>query len=281
MRTFEKHIALLLAALLIIFSLTACSSSSSEANTQQGDESQEIVVTVLGLVPGWQYQDDDGNLTGFEIELLNAIDELLPEYSFTYETSDFSDMLIAVENGKADISACQWQENEERSGRFNFTYAYQKSEQIIVVNSENTDLVERIQTIDDLVGLTVRVPDGNSAYYTLVSYNEAHPDAQINIDVASASGDVIVADFKSGIIDAYVIDKQTMEQINDSFDIELVAVGEPVVRELDRFAINLNETELLDAVNSAISQLRADGTISELSIQFIGYDVSEGITDAD
>lgn len=175
------------------------------------------------MIPGWQFEDESGELTGFEIELLKAIDELLPEYTFTFEFSDFSDMLIAGENGKADISACQWQANDERIDRFNFTYAYQKSEQIIVVDSANTAVAESIETIDDLVGMTVRVPDGNSAYYALTAYNEAHPDAPIN----------------------------------------------------------LQETDLLDAVNGALSQLRADGTISKLSTQFIGYDLSEGITDAD
>ena len=279
MKKFAKQIALLMLTVLLVSSLAACGSQKPQETAS--DEPREVVVTVLGMVPGWQFEDESGELTGFEIELLRAIDELLPEYTFTFETSAFSDMLIAVENGKADISACQWQANEERITRFNFSYTYQKSEQIIVVDSANTEVAESIRTIDDLAGLTVRVPDGNSAYYALITYNEEHPDAPINIDVASAAGDVIVADFKSGIIDAYVIDRQTMDQINASYDIELITVGEPVVRELDRFAINLQETDLLDAVNGALSQLRANGTISELSIQYIGYDVSEGITDAD
>lgn len=262
MKKFAKQITLLMLTVLLVSSLAACGSQKPQETAS--DEPREVVVTVLGMVPGWQFEDESGELTGFEIELLRAIDELLPEYTFTFETSAFSDMLIAVENGKADISACQWQANEERITRFNFSYAYQKSEQIIVVDSANTEVAESIRTIDDLAGLTVRVPDGNSAYYALITYNEEHPDAPINIDVASAAGDVIVADFKSGIIDAYVIDQQTMDQINASYDIELITVGEPVVRELDRFAINLQETDLLDAVNSALSQLRADGTISKL-----------------
>lgn len=289
MKRYTKLIALVLIALLLLYSLAGCGSQKTQepAETDDGEETQqtveprEVIVTVIGMIPGWQFEDESGELTGFEIELLKAIDELLPEYTFTFEFSDFSDMLIAGENGKADISACQWQANDERIDRFNFTYAYQKSEQIIVVDSANTAVAESIETIDDLVGLTVRVPDGNSAYYALTAYNEAHPDAPIDLDVASAAGDVIVADFKSGIIDAYVIDQQTMEQINDSYDIELIRVGEPVTRELGRFAINLQETDLLDAVNGALSQLRADGTISKLSTQFIGYDLSEGITDAD
>lgn len=242
------------------------------------DEGREVIVAVLGMIPQWQYEDEKGELTGFEVEILKEIDALLPQYTFTFEKHDFADILISVENGKADIGVCQWQENDERKGRFLFSHAYQKSEQIVVVDSANEELANSIKTISDLAGRTIRVPEGNSAYYALQAYNTENPDAQIILDTASASTDILVADFKAGLIDGYAIDEPTKEQINENYDIELITVGEPLTQELARLALNLNDEQLLKDINEALEELRADGKLSELAESFVGYDISAGIT---
>jgi polar amino acid transport system substrate-binding protein len=115
----------------------------------------------------------------------------------------------------------------------------------------------------------------------LVAYNNEHPDAQINIDTTAGSTDILVADFKAGLIDAYVVDDTTREQINENYDIELVAVGEPVTKELARFALNLEDEQLLSDVNEALETLRDNGQLAQLATQYIGYDASAGISAED
>lgn len=277
----KKLGAMVLASILATGLLAGCGNETSKDEGTGEEEQREVVVALIGMVPQWQYEDENGELTGFEVELLREIDDLLPQYTFTFEKHDFSDSLISVENKKADISVCQWQENDERKGRFLFSHAYQKSEQIITVDSDNEELVESIQSIADLAGKTVRVPEGNSGYYALLAYNEANPDAQIIIDTTAASNDILIADFKANLIDAYVIDEPTKEQINKNYDIELVAVGEPVTQELARFALNLDDEQLLEDINNALETLRDNGRLSELAVEFIGYDISAGITAED
>jgi L-cystine transport system substrate-binding protein len=235
---------------------------------------RKILVAIIGVVPQMQYEDENGNLTGYEIEILRAIDESLPQYEFVYEKHDFQDALISVENGKADISVCQWTPTPARQGRFLFSDPYQGHSIYTAVDSANTELVNSIKTIDDLAGLVIKSVPGNDATQALEAYNRDHPNKPIIIDTGMGGLDLIVADFKSGAIDGYVTNQNSVDSINGNFDIKLVFAGEPIVSNTASFALNLRDTQLNSDINRSLEQLKASGRLSQLALQFVGTDIS-------
>ena len=64
------------------------------------------------------FLDDKGNLTGYDVELVRAIDEKLPEYKFEFKTMEFSNLLLSLETRKIDFIAHQMEVNSEREEKF-------------------------------------------------------------------------------------------------------------------------------------------------------------------
>ncbi|CAM5578975.1 hypothetical protein LSPH24S_09390 [Lysinibacillus sphaericus] len=100
---------------VLMLLLTACSSteksqidSSKDAKAQGKNNVQTILVGTGTQFPNICFLDDKGNLTGYDVELVRAIDKKLPEYNFEFKTMEFSNLLLSLER-------------ERNSSRFNRT----------------------------------------------------------------------------------------------------------------------------------------------------------------
>ena len=78
-----------------------------------------IVGTGKAFAP-FCYLDENGKLVGYEIDVLNAVDELLPQYEFVYETFDFANILIALQAGKVDLGSHQFGKTPQREENYLF-----------------------------------------------------------------------------------------------------------------------------------------------------------------
>jgi len=111
--------------LLLTALLTACveksDGDSNEQKTAQGGEDvQKIIVGTGTQFPNICFIDEKGNLTGYDVELVRAIDEKLPEYEFDLKTMEFSNLLLSLETRKIDFIAHQMEVNSEREEKFLF-----------------------------------------------------------------------------------------------------------------------------------------------------------------
>ncbi len=260
-----------------VSTLVGCGKSSSDAKT--GNVETKVTKVIVGTGNNYEpycYLDDKGNLAGYEYEVLKAVDELLTQYEFTYQTSDFANVLISLDAGKIDIAAHQYEFNEERDSKYLFgKEAYTTYVTYITVAGDRED----IKSLDDLQGKTVKSSTGSNSTYILEGYNKDHADNPIKIDyIDNATYEETVTGLLNGVWDATITTKRDVTKFNESYADKkdaLKVVGDPVQSSSTYFIFDKDNTELQSAVDGAISELRKNGKLSEISIDIIGGDYTE------
>ncbi|MFJ8512454.1 transporter substrate-binding domain-containing protein [Lysinibacillus xylanilyticus] len=262
--------------LLLALLLTACTSSEkSEGDTsknnaaQGGKEVQKIIVGTGTQFPNICFIDDKGNLTGYDVELVRAIDEKLPEYEFEFKTMEFSNLLLSLETRKIDFVAHQMEVNSEREEKFLFNKEpYNVFPLKVTVNAKNNS----IQSIDDLKGKNVSVsPTSNSAVF-IEKYNKEH---NLGANIVYSSGSVDVHNqLATGRIDAIITTPFAVKYYNESNEAQEKVVGDALLNSKVYFLLNKDEVVLQERLDDAIRELKAEGVISKLSKKWLGDDYS-------
>ncbi|MDM5332220.1 transporter substrate-binding domain-containing protein [Ureibacillus composti] len=269
----KAGIALTLAASLL---LTACGSTSNsdskEAATGSSSAKGDVEKVIIGT--GSQfinicYFDEDGNLTGYDIELLKEIDNRLEDYEFEFETMDFNNLLLSLETKKIDLLAHNMAKNEEREAKFLFNkQPYNAMPLHVVVHEGNTE----IKSIDDINGKTVGVAPTSNASIFVEKYVKDH-NFDTEISYITQTPDMN-SQLKNGRIDAIFSFPFAVDINNSSADAEQQIVGDPLLFTDIFFMFNKEDQELADAVDEALKALIEDGTVKELSTKWLGADYS-------
>lgn len=172
-RIFSNHyiIGLLLLGSLL---LAACGNNEqsdeikAEANNNDPD-AKEIVIGTGNAYQPFVYLDENGKLTGYEKAVLDEVDQLLPQYKFKYESFEFKNILPALDAGKVDLAAHQYEINDERQKKYLFgKVGYTDYTSYVVVNKASG---HDFQSLDDLAGHKVHTSTGSNFAYLLEQYN--------------------------------------------------------------------------------------------------------------
>lgn len=271
----KKNIIKTLAAITIIALLPWYGFSATKKQSKQKVKSI-IVGTGKAFAP-FCYLDDNGNLAGYELEVLKAVDELLPQYQFKYETFDFANILIALQAKKVDIGAHQYGKTPQREETYLFgTLPYRAAaNKIVVLNTRND-----IQTLEDLQGKTVNTNTGNLVTEFLERYNETLPDnkkIKLIVTPSTVPTEEKITKVKNGTYDAiFTHNPADIDKWNAEYGNILKAVGD-LSKETTVYTYHVfrkNDTELRDAVDGALKQLLNDGSLSKISIKTLGYDAT-------
>lgn len=268
-----RKLTFYLTCVLMLF-LTACSSteksqidSNKDAKAQGKNNVQTILVGTGTQFPNICFLDDKGNLTGYDVELVRAIDEKLPEYNFEFKTMEFSNLLLSLETGKIDLIAHQMEVNSEREEKFLFNKEpYNVFPLQVTVNAKNND----IQSIADLTGKNVSVsPTSNSAVF-IEKYNKEH---NLGANIVYSSGSVDVNNqLATGRLDAIITTPFAVKYYNESNEAQQKVVGDALLNSKVYFLLNKDEVPLQERIDEAIRELKTEGVISELSKKWLGDD---------
>lgn len=290
MKKFTKMTAALLGTILTLGSLAACGNSGS-AGTAASDEAVstnaaeekngDATVIKVGTGNGYPYMwyvDDDGYLTGFCVEVLRAIDEKLPQYEFEFETSsDLTGVLISLDAKKVRIGEFLFNKNEERENKYLFgDEAYYHQRSYIGALADRDDL----NSIEDFAGKVVGVIQGDSFTTVLEKYNEEHPGQEIVLEyITWGTDEENLSLLTSGRVDGLCdLAESTVIDWSEAYgngSPVVKTVGDPIIDEPAYLLFNKEDTELKEDVDGAIRELLEDGTLRDISLQFIGYDVNE------
>ena len=249
---------------------TAASSGASSAAGSAADQlaaiqaSGKLIVALEGAWQPWSYHDESDTLVGYDVEVSRAIAEKLgvePEYV----ESDWDSLFAGLDAGRFDMVCNGVEVTDERALTYDFTTPCGYIHTALAVRKDN----DEIKTFEDLKGKTT----ANSLASTYMELAESYGATVQGIDTLEETIQLLAA----GRIDATLnADVSFYDYLNVPPDADFKIVAQ--TEDASHVAIPLrkgdNSATLLEAVNNAIDELRADGTLKELSEKYFGQDIS-------
>ncbi|MFJ7827366.1 transporter substrate-binding domain-containing protein [Psychrobacillus sp. NPDC096623] len=275
----KKYFKLAAVGLASITILAACGSGETSTSSEGGDVRKVKVAYDMASKP-ISWLDDKGNATGYDVEVMKLVDELLPEYEFEYVGTTSDDLLIGVEQGKFQVGVKNAFWTEERTEKFIYPKEFLGlSSAGLVLKKEN----EHIKSLEDFAsaGFSLAPIAANNAQYTVIDeYNKANPDNPVKLDAGDAFTVDVVQWVNEGRVDGGVIiegpfQKQVLDEAGPYYNLkdEVVYNEFAVIKTWPLF--NKKEQEFADAFDKAIKQLQEDKKTNELSNEFYGRDLFE------
>ena len=251
-------------------SAAASGAASSAASTGAADQlaaiqaNGKLVVALEGAWQPWSYHDESDTLVGYDVEVSRAIAEKLgvePEYV----ESDWDSLFAGLDAGRFDIVCNGVEVTDERAKTYDFTTPYGYIHTALAVRKDNED----IKSFEDLKGKTT----ANSLASTYMELAESYGATVQGIDTLEETIQLLTA----GRIDATLnADVSFYDYLNVHPDADFKLVAQTA--DASHVAIPVRKGDdsasLLEAINTAIEELRADGTLKELGEKYFGQDIS-------
>ncbi|WEV44694.1 transporter substrate-binding domain-containing protein [Streptococcaceae bacterium ESL0687] len=273
---FKKFLAVGAILLTSTAVLAACSTKSSKTETSSSDDKvTKITVAQTADSRPYSYMDGD-KLTGFDIEVLKAIDEALPQYEFDYKKVPDETILTDIDTGRAQIGANNFGKTPEREKKYLFSYPISQNVNAIFSRKE-----DNFTSIADLVGKKTLVPTGSNYGAIYEQWNKEHPDQKIDFSYSEDPLKVRMEAVESGKIDFMFASKSNGEILLKNNGLDLVnnvpdLADYPVFQTYEYFILGQDDTDLQKAVNTEVKKLAEDGTLKKLSEEFYGDDYVPG-----
>ncbi|MCM2995972.1 transporter substrate-binding domain-containing protein [Paenibacillus cellulositrophicus] len=243
--------------------------SADTAANAAGGAVKKIVVGTGTAFPKICFIDENGKLTGFDVELVREIDKRLPDYEFDIQTQEFSNLLLSLETKKIDFVAHEMEKNPERTEKYLFNkepYAHWRNK--IIVAKDN----DSIHSLDDLKGKKVLTGATSAEAQILENYNKEHDNA-IQIVYQNGAANDTVNQITTGRVDATIGADFSLPLIDPQG--KLKVTGDDLSEHDILFVFRKDdpdEQKLADAVDGAIKELKQDGTLGKLSKEWLGSD---------
>jgi polar amino acid transport system substrate-binding protein len=221
----------------------------------------------------FEFEDEQGKTTGFDVDLIEEIAER-NDLTVKWVATLFDTIFTQLAAGQFDAVASATTITEERKKQVNFTDPYYVSQQSLTINSQSTP---NIASVNDLkAGDTVAVQEGTTGQEWAetnlgprgirVQAFPAAPDPYAALEAGSVTG--VVFDYPSAIAEAR--NRPALKVVQE------IETGE-----LFGFAVNPENTELLDAMNKSLREIISDGTYATIYAKYPDLPPGGDITKAD
>ncbi len=277
----KRMVSIMLCLVMCTAAIAGCGGNTEESNTSETDASEagdgedtntyglDMDKIVVATSPGYEpfEYEEDGELMGYDVDIWKEFEERTG-IEVEWEYTDFSGLLGLLQSGKADVVAAQMSPTEEREESFIFSDPVSYYGSTVVVAEDN----DEIQSVEDLSGKVVGTGSGNNMQQIV---EEMYPDGDVTFETyTSATLDAMLTDLVYGRIDAVLAqDIQTYMTMQANEELK-VKVLDPFQYSEGCLVMDKSSTELADAVNAFLADLREDGTLSEISEKWIGEDIS-------
>lgn len=263
----KKNIIKIVAVLLTVTGFTFVSCSKKTESSVR-----KIIAGTGGNHAPFEFKDEKGELTGFEVELVREIFKKLPQYEVEFAVAESQSTLTGLDAGLYQISFNQWGYNKNRGSKYIISDVQGVLPHAIAVRKDNTE----IKSVFDLPGHKVYTKPGNANDNIYRRWNERHPDKKITVGYREDLENALI-DVENGVIDFYYHSKASLVPIIEKYnlkDIKLIDISLADNHEFTQgiegsfFYFPIGEEKLRDDFNAVFEELLEDGTVKQLFKQF-------------
>lgn len=273
-----KKIIAIVMALAMVFSLALVFTSCTDNNTVTEENSTEaevefsgnmtategvLVMATNAAFPPYEYKDGDA-FAGIDVEIAEKIAEKL---GMTLEIKDveFGSIVGGVQTGKFDMGMAGMTVTDERLESVNFSTSYATGIQVVIVAEDSA-----IASLDDLKGdgsMKFGVQQDTTGDIYASAPVEDYGYGEENVIRYKTGADAVQA-LKAGKVDAVIIDNEPAKSFVAANEGLRILDAEWAVEDY-AIAIAKENKALLTAVNNALAELEADGTIADIIAKYI------------
>ena len=255
-----KKLFAMLLVLVMILSLAACGSSAGTG--LKTVEKGKLIMATNAAFPPYEYIEGN-EVVGIDAEIAGAIAEKLG-LELQIDDMEFDSIIESVKGGKADIGLAGMTVTPERQEVINFTASYATGVQVVIVTEGST-----ITSVDDLFadGASTVIGVQRNTTGDLYSTWDLEDAGLATVDRYSKGADAVQA-LLTGKVDCVVIDNEPAK----AFVAEtagLTILDTEYVEEMYAGAMSKNNQGLYEAVNKAMEELIADGTVQSIIDKYI------------
>lgn len=276
---FIKTIAAAVSSVLILSQLTGCgaTAAASPASEENGSASEsqdqldaikaagKIVVGIEGTYPPFTYHEEDGSPAGIDVELARKIAEKLG-VEVEFVDGAWDSLLIGIDSGRFDTVINCVGITDERKEKYDFSDPYYYEAWQIVTRSDD----DSINSEEDLKGKTIatNITSAHAPWYQERGVEIAGIDTGDEAIDMLLSGRVDFIDCPVPVMNTYY---EAHPDVKDKLKVSFVVKGGEIPKGIP---VRKGETRLLEEINRALSELREDGTLKELSEKYLDGDYS-------
>jgi L-cystine transport system substrate-binding protein len=226
-----------------------------------GSDADTLRVGTEGTYSPFSFQGAGGELTGYDVEVVQAVGATLGK-QVEFVQTPWDAIFAGLEARRFDLVANQVTINDERKAKYDLSEPYTVSEGVIVTRADNTD----ITSLADLRGKTT-AQSATSNWATVAR------DAGANVEAVEGFVQAVQL-LKDGRVDATVNDTLAVAEYQKvRGDTAVKIAGSTGDTSQQAFAAR-KDSGLIADVNRALGELRADGTLKQISDKYFGTDVS-------
>ena len=256
----KKWICLLLTVIFALGLNAALAEELLDTIRQKG----EVVVATEGAWAPWTYHDESDALVGFDVEVASRLAEKLG-VSARFVESEWDGIFAGIDAKRYDIALNGIEVTAERAQKYDFTVPYGYIRTALIVRGDNTD----ITCFEDLKGKTT----ANSIASTYMTLAESYGAEAVGVDTLDQTIEMVLSGRADATLNAEVSVYDYL-RVHPDANIKLVALTEDASQVAVPVRKGEENASLLEALNAAIEELRADGVLAEISVKYFGSDIS-------
>lgn len=264
MRRAYKAVAIAVALMMVLAVSCSREEESDGDFLERIKERGTLIVATEGTWAPWTYHDENDELVGYDVEVAKGIAEHLGVEAEFVE-GEWDGLFAGLNAARYDIVANGVEVTDERRGAYDFSDPYAYIRTAIIVRDGD----ESISSFEDLDGKTT----ANTLASTYAALAESYGATATGVDDLAQTIELLMAGRVDATLNAEVTYYDYMAQHPDA-PIRIAALTD----EASIVSIPVRKGEdsasLLHAINEAISQMRASGELSALSLKYFGNDIS-------
>ncbi len=247
----SKITSLVLAVIMAAIALTACAGEPAAPSTT-------LTMATNAEFPPFEYLEGE-EIVGADVDMAKALAEKIG-MTLEITTIAFDAALPGAATGKYDVAVAGITANDERRKNMDFSDDYYTASQAIIVTADS-----EIKAAADLTGKVISCQEGTTGEQYLL-------DEGFEIQSFKTGAEAVSA-LISGKCSAVVIDNAVAKALSEKQEGKTIVLDEPLTKENYAIATKKGNTELVEKINTALAELKADGTLASIFAKYeLPYD---------